>query len=336
MKQKKHAPTMRNLPLQDAIISVIVVSQNDQEYIEKVITEINKNLKKLQAHYEILIVDNNSDDKTVERIKKLTHTIPHIRTIVLSKKYANEIALTAGLDNCIGDYAVLFNMRTDPPEMITVLINKLLQGFDIVIGKSDKEFIKHGAFSKLLLNLVKRISTHEFYYRQEYLSALDRKAINSIIKTRRKSRNFGYIRSLIGFKKYTIEYEPIRNSRNKIKEENFFKLFFTVIDIVISNSFKPIRILTALGMFFSFLSLIYVFIIAIIDIFFNKHLAPQGWITISTVISMLFFLLFSLLTIMSEYIIRIVTESRNEPLYFISEEMDRSVILNKKDMLNVV
>ena len=96
------------------------------------------------------------------------------------------------------------------------------------------------------------------------------------------------------------------------------------------------RILIALGMLISLLFLIYVFIIAVLTITLHQSFAPKGWISISSVLSTMFFLLFSLLTLMSEYIIRVLDESRNEPLYFIADEMDKSIISVNKDKLNVI
>lgn len=322
--------------LQDAIVSVIVVTQNDEDIIGDRLKKINKELFKLDVDYEILVVDNNSEDDTIQEIRKLGKTIPYIRTLRLSKQYDKEIALTAGLDNCIGDYAILFNIYLDPPEMLQVLVNKLLEDYDVIIGRPSKDIVKYGLLSRLFLKLTAKISTHGFYYSQDYLIALNRKAINSITRTRRKSRNFNYINYLIGFKKCSVEYKPLKTFRYKLKTENFPELFLNVADVIISNSFRPIRILSFLGTAASILFLAYVFLISLIAIFFDKRIAPQGWISISAVIGTMFFLLFSLLTLISEYVIRILNESRNEPLYFIADEIDKSIILRKKRMINVV
>lgn len=331
MKKKR-----QELMLQDAIVSVIVVTQNDEDIVGDRLKKINKELLKLDVDYEILVVDNNSQDNTIREIRKLNKTIPYIRTLRLSKQYDKEIALTAGLDNCIGDYAILFNIYLDPAEMLSVLTNKLLEDYDVVIGKPSKDIAKYGFLSSLFLLIVKKISTHEFYYSQNYLIALNRKAINSITRTRRKSRNFSYINYLIGFKKCIVEYKPLKTFRYKLKKESFPTLILNVADIIISNSFRPIRIFSFLGMLFSLLFIIYILIIVLLEVVFGKHIAPQGWISVATVLGTMFFLLFSLLTLISEYIIRIMNESRNEPLYFIADEIDKSIILRKKRMINVV
>ncbi|OGH19935.1 MAG: hypothetical protein A3D74_00670 [Candidatus Levybacteria bacterium RIFCSPHIGHO2_02_FULL_37_13] len=323
------------MKLLDTIISVILITQNDEDIIQERIKEINKELKKLHASYEIVIVDNNSTDQTVEKLHSLHKTVPHTRMLVLSKEYDTEIALTAGLDNCVGDYVILFNIYTDPPEVVPTIISRLLENYDIVIGESKYDIIKRSFLSKIFLKVIEKLSTHALSYRTNYLTALSRKAINSIIRTRRKSRNFNYIHYLIGYKKSVLVYKPIKKFYYKLKKENFFELFFAVTDIIISNSFRPIRMLTFLGMAASLFFLLYVFFITLLAIFFDTRVAPQGWISLATVLGSMFFLLFSLLTLISEYLIRVLNEARNEPFYFIADEIDRSIILPKKNRRNI-
>ena len=321
----------------DSIISLIVVTQNDEGIIEERLKVIKKVLSNLKTNFEILVVDNDSDDATVEKIKKLRRVMSHTRILVLSKAYETEIALTAGLDNCVGDYAILFNIYTDPPKVIPKLIRKLIKGNDIVIGKVRGILKKYGEFTKKFLTLVQKLSSKGFIYRENYLVGLNRKVINSVIRTRRKSRNFSYISSLIGFKRTNLTYKPLKKFRRKISTESFFEILISIIDTVISNSFRPIRFLSFLGMFLSGLFLLWVLGVVIAAfVFGKKNIVPQGWISISTVMGTLFFLLFSLLTIISEYLIRILTETRDEPFYFVSEEIGRSTILPRRRTLNIV
>lgn len=322
----------------NAIISFIILSHNDEDIIAERIHKINQVLQKERIGYEILVIDNGSGDNTSAIVKNIHTKIPNSRTIVLSKKYDPEIALTAGLDNAIGDYVILFNIYTDPPYLLHRLITQLESGYDIVIGKCKYAVKKPLTLSRLLLLIVSKVSSHDFYYHhQNYLYAINRKAANSVTKIRRKNRSFSYINYLIGFKKIYLEYKPISKFRYKITNDSFISLLFKIVDIVISNSFKPIRILSMLGVIFSLLYLLYVLFVVILAVFVDPKVAPQGWISLSTVTSVMFFLLFSLLALISEYIIRILNETRNEPLYFVSEEIDRSSILPKhKIVYNVV
>lgn len=323
--------------LEEAILSLIIVTQNDEKYIKERISDLYGKLTRINLHFEILVVDNNSNDQTISVLQKLKKVMSHTRILILSKDYETEIALTAGIDNCVGDYAILFNLYSDPSEMINVFVEEMKEGFDIVIGKPKKNAYKRSFISNLFLNTIEKLSRHEFYYGQNYLMGLNRKAINSITRTRRKSRNLSYINYLIGFKKLVIEYKPLKQLSDKLNAENFFKLLISTLDIIISNSFRPIRILSFLGMTASGFFLIYALIITILVFAFNqRNLAPQGWISVAIVLSSLFFLLFSLLTLISEYIIRIINETRDEPIYFVSEEIDKTILLSKRKTLNIV
>lgn len=330
------ATSTKTSHLQDIIISVILVVKNDEDIIKERILAICDELKKLNTNYELLILDRASEDDTVAEIQTLHKQLNHIRIVVLSKQYDTEIALTAGIDNCIGDFAVVFNIYTDPPEVIAKLFEKLLLHHDVVMANMKKEVINYSFASKIFLKLLQKVSRHHFEYRTNYLVGLSRKALNAITRTRRKSRNFSYLNDLIGLKKTRIDYTPIKRYANKLETENFFELFFTVTDIVISNSYRPIRIIAFMGITASVLFLLYVMIISLIYFFINRSIAPQGWISIATVTGSLFFLLFSLLTLISEYIIRTLHEARNDPLYFIADEIDKSVMLTEQDKINVV
>ncbi|QQG47081.1 MAG: glycosyltransferase [Candidatus Woesebacteria bacterium] len=327
----------RKLRLSDKIISLIAVTNNDEDIIEKRLKEIKKILSKLRTNYEILIVDNNSSDNTIDKIKKLKNIIPYTRILVLSKKYDNEIALTAGLDNCIGDSAILFNLYTDSVEIVVSLLDKIEEGNDVVVAKCNKDIVSYDFVSKIFLWLTEKISSHGFRHGFNFTMALNRKVINSIVSTRRKSRHFSYINYLVGFKKQIIYYRQIRTYKYKLSKQKISEVVLGTADTIISNSFKPIRIVSFLGLFLSFLFLLYVLgVVILILVFGMKHLAPQGWISTSTVIGTLFFILFSLLTLISEYVIRILIESRDEPFYFVSEEINRSTILPKRKTLNIV
>lgn len=321
--------------LKDNILSVILVTKNDSEIIEDRIVKINKEIKKMKVDYEIVVIDNNSNDTSIEIVRKISKKIPYIRTIVLSKSYLIEVALTAGLDSCIGDYVIVFNILTDPPKIINRIVKMLLEGNDIVLGKFKKEIFNKSEERQLLLKLMSKISSHEFRENNNFLTGLNRRAVNAITRTRRKSRQLEYLNSLIGLREITITYRPLLSFKKKIRNESLFQTLIRIIDISISNSFKPLRIISLMGLFGSLLFIFYIIFVVFLSLILNMEIAPKGWISLGTVVSTLFFLLFSMLSIISEYIIRVLAEVRNEPIYFVSAEYDKSVINQKTNKLNI-
>jgi len=87
---------------------------------------------------------------------------------------------------------------------------------------------------------------------------------------------------------------------------------------VISNSFRPLRSSSLVGLLASFISLAYFIYIIVIATF--KENIVEGWLTTNVIMTLMFLMQFFVITILSEYVARILDETRDEPLYFIEEE----------------
>lgn len=328
---------IKNTFLQEIIVSAILATYDDEKIIEMVLKCTNKILSAKYPNYEILVIDNNSKDDTLNKVKSLCKKIPNIRVIALSKTYTLDITYTCGLDNCIGDYAALFDFHMVSPEIIPHALDKLIDGLDMVTAQPrDKVFSKWSA-SSLLLSVLKWLSKNKFDYQPLHLLVLNRKVINTITRIKRKSRNFIYLNDPLGFSKTTVDYFPIKEERSSLKFINFIELLLRVTDLIISNSFKPIRFLAGIGIFLSLVLLFSVIAAAVSAVFLNTQFISKDWIFVATALGVMLFILFSLLGLISEYLIRVLDESRDEPLYYINEEIDKSSITTRrKRRLNVI
>lgn len=322
----------------DTIISIIILTHNSAEIVVERVLEVIGETSRIGTEFEIVLVDNGSSDNSIELVTMQKRVMRHTRIVVLNKQYDADVAFTAGLDTCVGDYAVLFDLRFDPVSEIGNIFSRLVSDSDIIIGRPKRDLFKRSLIFKLVIGLLRRLSSNGFSFDSSFFIGMNRKAVNSMMRTRRKSRDFGYISSFIGLKRKFFYYWPVNDPRNLIKiEGNDVRDIFTIVNTVVSHSFKPMRLISLLGMTISIMYLIWTFIIVILYVLFGiKSIVPQGWISLSTVLGVLFFLLFSLVTLVSEYIVRILSESRDEPFYFVTEEINKSVVLGKKQRLNVV
>lgn len=260
---------------------------------------------------------------------------PNIRLVVLSKQYDPEIAIFAGLENSIGDYIALIDIHMDPPSLIPKLIEKAFSGYDVVIVENKNkqnepilEKILSFTFYKIASQLLHLTSSSK----DSYSRVLSRRALNSIIKIRSKNRFLKYVNQLIGFPHITLSYS--RDITVPKKKKNLLQRINTGINMIISNSLVPLRLATTVGFIASLLNLIflgYIFIVVLV-----KERITEGWITTSVMNATMFFLLFSILTVVSEYIARILEETKDQPLYFIAEEYTSSSLPGDTERLNVV
>ena len=326
----------KNIHLQqDFLVSVAIVVNNDSVILQKIIQEIYQVLSTHYVYFEILIVDNGSTDNSYELIRKLQKSIPNIHLLVLSKFHSLEIAYTAVLENSIGDYLLFLDAYRDPPSLIPSFINKAISGYDIVVGEREDNnnlFIINNIVDKISYKLLKRLLGFDISKNYSLFRLLNRKVVNSLIKIKNKSRNLNYLSTMVGFKQIYIPYKSRKikiDTKNKV---DIIKSFIFTIDILTSNSNALLRLSTLLGVFAGFLNLLFLLFIILV-IFFKKRIV-EGWITTNVLNAGMFFLIFIILAIMSEYIATILKESKDQPLYFISEDHHSNVLKRRK--LNIV
>jgi len=127
-------------------VSVIIPAHNEEKVIEKTLKKTLDVLKRAKFAYEIILVDDNSNDKTGEVAEKLSRKNKRIK--ILHKKARKKgptgmgSALKFGFKHSTGDILIPFmGDLSDDPRHIPKLVNKLLDGYDVVCGS---RFIKGG------------------------------------------------------------------------------------------------------------------------------------------------------------------------------------------------
>ena len=131
----------------------------------------------------------------------------------------------------------------------------------------------------------------------------------------------------VGFKVSHINFE--RDSRHAGKTKyKYSQLFDASLDAIINFSNKPLRLLSIFSVSLSLILLAFGIFITIYKLMY-AHDIVEGWSSTTVFMSLMFSILFTFLAIISEYVSRILVESKNRPLYYIREEINSSNILNK-------
>jgi len=106
-------------------ISIIVPCYNEEQVIDGTIGKISAAIQKLDYRFELIFVDDGSEDATLNRILGAKVRVAPADLIVLefSRNFGKEAAMTAGLDAATGDACILLDADLqDPPELIDELI----------------------------------------------------------------------------------------------------------------------------------------------------------------------------------------------------------------------
>ncbi|MBT4398154.1 MAG: glycosyltransferase family 2 protein [Bacteroidetes bacterium] len=302
-------------------VSIVIPAHNEERNIRELCDRI-KDAIPARYSWEIIIVDDGSSDRTNEVIREVFAEEKRIRSIVLSRNYGHQVALTAGYDTATGK--VVITMDADlqhPPELIPGMLELWGKGFEVVLMKrvytEDTGWFKRLS-SKLFYSLLRKI-TH--IYLEEGVAdfrLIDRKGVNYLRKYRESGRFIRGIINDMGFKRTTLEYEEPGRKYGESKYTIVHMIRFAISGIT-SFSIIPLRISMLIGSVISLFSILYAFWIVSYKFLYG---VPTG---IASVLIGIFFLggiqLMSI-GILGEYIASIYNEVKNRPLYCIKEIID--------------
>tara|TARA_Y100000816_G_C26107794_1_gene589377 strand:+ start:3355 stop:4296 length:942 start_codon:yes stop_codon:yes gene_type:complete len=120
-------------------ISVVTPTYNEEENIVALCQQVEKIFQEINHDYEHIIIDNNSSDSTVEKVKELIIKNPSIKLIVNSKNYGHLLSPFYGIKQSSGQATILINADfQDPPELIKKLINSWEKGNKITLLQKTK------------------------------------------------------------------------------------------------------------------------------------------------------------------------------------------------------
>jgi glycosyltransferase involved in cell wall biosynthesis len=125
------------------LCSIIIPVYNSAEGMPRLVAELEHWLPKLGVGYEVLLVNDGSNDGSWQAISEVAHTRPWLRGINLMRNYGQHNALLCGIRAVRGD--VIVTMDDDlqnPPSEIPAMLAKLNEGFDVVYAKPRRE--RHG------------------------------------------------------------------------------------------------------------------------------------------------------------------------------------------------
>ncbi|GIC83223.1 glycosyltransferase [Moritella sp. F3] len=308
----------------ETFVSVILVVKNQTEKLINYLNVLSPHLDKKYSDYEIVIIDQRSSDNIETELLNTLSIHQSIRHIRLSQEVSSDIALAAGIENAIGDFVVNLNIESDSLELIDSLVEKGLTGNDIVICVSKKvtSFIykKLRCLSTWLLQSIgyslPSNSTGTFCF--------SRRAVNAITESGRFYCKLHMRMANIGYPPYSFECDEYitkpqtKDIVNGIKETLHHMIF---------NSTKPLRWMSSLGVIGSLMAMFFSFYSLVVH-FLNDQVA-SGWTTTILFMSMLFTILFIMLSFFGEYLARLLNDRSEHKEYNVVYERNSSVMLNE-------
>ncbi len=193
-------------------ISLIVPAKNEEgniPHLEQEITELRKEL--LNYKFEILLIDNCSQDRTGELVREICGRDRDWKYIRFTRDFGSEVSIAAGLRLCTGDAAIiLFSDLQDPPSEIPRFARKWEEGFQIVYGiyhGRDHEKLWKRFLVKQYYRILCRISDPPLVPFAGDFRLYDRKVVRVMNELRERNRYMRGLAQWVGFRTCPLEYE---------------------------------------------------------------------------------------------------------------------------------
>ncbi|HEX4045388.1 MAG TPA: glycosyltransferase family 2 protein [Gammaproteobacteria bacterium] len=298
-------------------ISCIVPIFNESAVIEPFLTALQETLRELTQHFEIILIDDGSADDSVKKILQLPPT-PQIKLLALSRNFGKEIALTAGLDHCSGDVAILLDADFQHPlELLPTFLQQWAQGYDMVYGvrknRATESRLKRNA-AKTFYWLMKKMTHIDIPHNAGDFRLLDKKVVTALKLFPERTRFMKGLYAWVGYKKIAVSYEVQSRSAGK-SSWGFAKLTELAITGITSFSNIPLRVWSIVGFIVSFCALLYAIYFLIVTLLFGADL--PGFPTLVVAIMFLGGVQLLSIGILGEYIARIFTEVKQRPTYLV-------------------
>lgn len=307
----------------DQKLSVVAPFLNEEAVIGEYLQQLCHILETHFEYYEIILIDDGSIDRSCDICFSFIQSNSSIRLLKFSRNYGHEIALTAGLDHASGEWVIM--MDTDlqhPPELIPDLVNKAQEGYDVVCATR---------LNRVHESWLKKLTAYAFYFISRKMTGfeihsnrgnyrlLSKKVVESLKQMKESNRHLVMMFAYVGFKTAELPYNcPPRAAGNS--KYHLRALINLSLDSIIGFSARPLRLMSVFSVLISILMMGYAGFILIEKLFLHQALA-EGMASIIFLIAGLFSILFLFLAVISEYISRILVETKNRPLYYIKQEI---------------
>jgi glycosyltransferase involved in cell wall biosynthesis len=315
-------------------LSVVFVLQNQSRDIQQTLNEATKAIASLVSDYEIIVVDNASNDESIAILKMLSGVdgLPNLQVYALTKEVDLDTATWIGMENALGDFIVSIDPVSDDINFLKEMLDKAVNGTDVVFASNTEILDKKTLYNFLSI-------AFDFFYKYfngvnlskeaPQYRVLSKRVVNFILQHpqpyiayRHLPVTGGFIRANLSFRKASLIVRP----------KNLWKSVDRGIRLIVSTSRTPLRLATSIALFGAAINLIYsIYVLAVS--FFKDDIAP-GWISISLQLSGMFFLTSIFFVILGEYILNMLSLQTNGPTYYIGQEFT-STRMTRHDRLNI-
>ncbi|MFV3370561.1 glycosyltransferase [Pseudomonas sp. NY15435] len=315
-------------------LSVVFVVRNQSNELDKILKDAEAVIASIVSCYELIVVDNASEDDSISKLKQLTgeNGLANIQVYALTKEVDSDTASWVGLENALGDFVAVIDPLADDIGFIPKMLNLAVGGADVVFANNECKPAQSFAYKSACIafhGLYNAFSGVHLAKDAPQYRMLSKRVINFILQHPQPAVRYRHLPATGGFSRAHLTYstQP-KAARPKRLGESIDR----GVRLLVSTTRTPMRLVTYLSMFGAVANLLYSIYVVAIGIF-KSDVAP-GWISVSLQQSGMFFLISLVLLVLGEYILHMASISNEGPSYHVAQEFT-SARMTRLEKLNI-
>ncbi|PCM45998.1 glycosyltransferase family 2 protein [Marinobacter sp. ANT_B65] len=308
------------IPFDKPLLSLVVPLFNERPVLPVFFERVLPVLAKLDLHWEVVLVDDGSDDGSARYIRDVINRTPGVRLVKLSRNFGKEAAMTAGMEHARGDAVIVLDADLqDPPEQIPAMVECWQSGAEVVLMQrrsraGETAFKRWSAhFFYRLLNRTSRtnipVDTGDF-------RLMSRKAVNALLELKERNRYMKGLFAWVGMPTRIIQYDREPRVAGETKWD-YPGLVGLALEGLTSFSISPLRWAILIGLIAASMGSVFGLWIVVKAIMLGD--ATSGYPSLVAIISFLGGIQLMSVGIVGEYVGKTYIESKQRPIYLTEE-----------------
>lgn len=305
-------------------ISIVVPLYNEEAGFNTLVNRLNALMNSFPASIEVIFVNDGSKDTTPLLMHQLALTDKRYQGVFLSRNFGHQYALTAGL-SCVRateGVMVIDGDLQDPPELLTQFYQNFKDGIDISYGvrtmRADEGWFKR-VTSSYFYKVQSKFSNISIPSNSGDFCFMSRAALDVLNKMPEESRFIRGMRAWIGFKQAPVPFDRQERAAGETKYP-FKKMLKFAMNGIFNFSETPIRLITYLGLGATTISLMYLGY-TLYKKYYLQDAVSSGFSGLLFAIILFSGVQLISLGIIGEYVLRIFFQSKQRPLFIISQRI---------------
>lgn len=313
-------------------VSVVVPIYNEVESLPHLIEAIATSLNSTGLSYELICVDDGSQDGSAELLKEQAIARPNLRAVLLRRNYGQTAAMAAGFNHAQGRAIVTLDgdLQNDPAD-IPMLLAKLEEGYDLVSGWRKNR--QDAAVTRLLPSKIANwligqttgVKIHDYgcslkAYRSELVADM-----NLYGELHRFLPALAFIEGA-RITELPVRHHPRRHGRSKYGLGRTLRVVMDLFTVFFMKKFltRPMHVFGLLGIISTTLGTILGLYLSFLKLGMGQSIGDRPLLILSVVLLLTGIQLFSF-GLLAELLIRTYHESQGRPIYRVREVIEPGV-----------